>query len=60
MLKMSDAVTDEDLKMCEIVHRNIVGGIYKAGPLSPRHEGAVAWFQARLRHEAGYPGETPN
>jgi len=60
MLKLSDAVTDEDLKMCEIVHRNIVGGIYKAGPLSPRHEGAVAWFQARLRREAGYPGETPN
>ena len=56
MLKLSDAVTDEDLKMCEIVHRNITGGVYKAGPLSPRHEGAIAWFQARLRREAGYPG----
>ena len=55
MLKLSDAVTDEDLRMCETVHRNITGGAYKAGPLSPRHEGAVAWFQARLRRDAGYP-----
>lgn len=55
MLALSDAVTDEDLRMCETVHRNITGGVYKAGPLSPRHEGAVAWFQARLRRDAGYP-----
>jgi choline monooxygenase len=55
MLALSDAVTAEDKEMCEIVHRNITGGIYRAGPLSPRHEGAVAWFQARLRREAGYP-----
>lgn len=54
MLKLSDAVTDEDLRMCETVHRNITGGAYRAGPLSPRHEGAVGWFQARLRAEAGY------
>lgn len=54
MLVLSDAVTDEDLKICETVHRNITGGFYKAGPLSPRHEGAVAWFHARLRKEAGY------
>lgn len=54
-LKLSDAVTDEDLKMCEIIHHNITGGVYRAGPLSPRHEGAVAWFQARLRRDAGYP-----
>lgn len=55
MLKLSDAVTEEDLRMCETVHRNITGGAYRAGPLSPRHEGAVAWFHARLRREAGYP-----
>ena len=55
MLKLSDLVTAEDLDMCEIVHRNITSGAYRAGPLSPRHEGAVAWFQQRLRRDAGYP-----
>lgn len=55
MLKLSDAVTDEDLRMCETVHRNITGGVYRPGPLSPRHEGALAWFQARLKRDAGYP-----
>ena len=49
MLELSDQVTAEDVRISEIVHRNVVSGAYAAGPLSPRHEGAVAWFQAQIR-----------
>ena len=39
----------EDIRICEAVQRNLDAGIYRTGPLSPRHEVAVGWFQDRLR-----------
>lgn len=54
MLALSDAVTGEDRRICERVQENLEAGIYTPGPLSPKHEGAVLWFQDRLRERAGY------
>ncbi|CAB4577640.1 unannotated protein [freshwater metagenome] len=51
MLTMSNVVLDEDQAMCEQVQRAIDSGAYRGGPLSPKHEIAVAWFQDRLRAE---------
>ncbi|WP_306252734.1 aromatic ring-hydroxylating dioxygenase subunit alpha [Parvularcula sp. IMCC14364] len=49
MLKLSDAVTAEDVWICERVQKNLTSGVYEPGPLSPRHEGAVRWFQDQIR-----------
>ena len=54
MMALSDEVTAEDKMICESVQRNLEAGIYEPGPLSPRHENAVAWFQNRLRTDVGY------
>jgi choline monooxygenase len=42
------AVVREDFGICEITHQNYASGGYRPGPLSPRHEAGVAWFQNRL------------
>jgi choline monooxygenase len=42
------AVVREDFGICEITHQNYVSGGYRSGPLSPRHEAGVAWFQNRV------------
>ena len=55
MLKMSDQVTLEDKDICEQVQRNLNAGVYHAGVLSPKHEGGVAWFQARIREAHSGP-----
>ena len=47
MVEMSNVVLDEDQAICEAVQRNLDAGRYVTGPLSPRHEGAVHWFQSR-------------
>jgi choline monooxygenase len=47
-IEMSDAVTAEDKAICEQVQTNLDAGIYDWGVLSPKHENAVAWFQARV------------
>ena len=52
MLTMSNVVLDEDQAMCEQVQRSLDSGAYVGGPLSPKHEIAVAWFQERLLREA--------
>jgi choline monooxygenase len=44
----SIAVVREDFGICEITHQNYASGGYRPGPLSPRHEVGVAWFQPRL------------
>jgi choline monooxygenase len=31
------------------VQRNLDAGVYDSGVLSPRHEGAVGWFQDQVR-----------
>ena len=48
VLEVSDGLTLEDKEICEAVQRNLNAGVYKTGVLSPRHEDAVAWFQARI------------
>ncbi|MCA8967044.1 MAG: aromatic ring-hydroxylating dioxygenase subunit alpha [Planctomycetes bacterium] len=42
-------VVREDFAICLGTHRNYETGGYTRGPLSPRHEQGVAYFQRRLR-----------
>ncbi len=48
-LAMSDQVVAEDIWIVERVQENLNAGVYETGQLSPRHEGAVAAFQAFVR-----------
>jgi choline monooxygenase len=48
MVEMSNVVLDEDQAICEAVQRNLDAGHYVTGPLSPRHEVALHWFQGRI------------
>lgn len=43
------AVIREDFAICLGVHQNYLRGNYEPGPLSPRHEQGVAYFQQRWR-----------
>ncbi len=52
-LAMSDQVTAEDKWIAEAVQRNLAAGIYDTGRLSPRHEIALAAFQAWVREGMG-------
>ncbi|HWA60559.1 MAG TPA: aromatic ring-hydroxylating dioxygenase subunit alpha [Caulobacteraceae bacterium] len=47
-LVTTERLTREDAWICERVQQNLDAGVYDRGVLSPRHEGAVAWFQARV------------
>lgn len=42
------AVVEEDFGICIETHKNYASGGYRPGPLSPRHEQGVAWFQNRV------------
>ncbi|WP_324754656.1 aromatic ring-hydroxylating dioxygenase subunit alpha [Roseovarius sp. Pro17] len=42
-------VVREDFEVCIETQKNYASGGYRAGPLSPRHEQGVAYFQERLR-----------
>ncbi len=42
-------VIREDFEICLGVHQNYASGNYTSGPLSPRHELGVAYFQNRVR-----------
>ena len=53
MVEMSNVTLDEDQAIAELVQRNLDAGIYEAGPLSPRRENALAWFQGRIRQTTG-------
>ncbi len=46
---MCATVTNEDGQMCEMVHASIRRGRYSPGPLSPRHEGGIAYFHHLVR-----------
>ncbi|HUE47189.1 MAG TPA: aromatic ring-hydroxylating dioxygenase subunit alpha [Aestuariivirgaceae bacterium] len=46
-------VVREDFGICIETHRNYATGAYTAGPLSPRHEAGVAYFQGRLKQSLG-------
>ncbi len=43
------AVVREDYEICVATHRNYEAGNYRPGPLSPRHEQGVHYFQERVR-----------
>ena len=43
------AVIEEDFGICIDTHKNYATGGYSPGPLSPRHEQGVAWFQNRIK-----------
>ncbi|MDF2096830.1 aromatic ring-hydroxylating oxygenase subunit alpha [Aquibaculum arenosum] len=43
------AIVEEDFGICEETQRNYASGAYSPGPLSPRHEPAVAYFQQRVQ-----------
>lgn len=57
-LAMSDEVTAEDKWIVERVQQNLNAGVYDTGRLSPKHEGAVAAFQAWVREALGEAGDT--
>lgn len=43
------AVVEEDFSVCVDTQKNYATGSYTPGPLSPRHEQGVAYFQNQLR-----------
>ncbi|WP_366555875.1 aromatic ring-hydroxylating oxygenase subunit alpha [Aquibaculum sediminis] len=43
------AIVEEDFGICEETQRNYASGAYSPGPLSPRHEPGVAYFQQRVQ-----------
>ena len=47
------AVVREDYEVCVSTHRNYATGAYRAGPLSPRHEQGVHYFQKRVAESLG-------
>ena len=47
------AVVEEDFPMCDAVQANLEAGVYSTGPLSPRHEGGLAYFHALVRDAVG-------
>jgi choline monooxygenase len=55
MFVVSDRVTAQDKQVCEEVARNLSAGVYDGGVFSPRHEGAVDWFQQRVAASYAFP-----
>ena len=53
IVRVSSAVTEEDIAICEAVQRNLDSGVYREGLLSPRHENGVARFQSWVRAAVG-------
>ncbi|MCA0434249.1 MAG: aromatic ring-hydroxylating dioxygenase subunit alpha [Proteobacteria bacterium] len=47
------AVVREDYEVCVATHKNYETGIYKTGPLSPKHEQGVAYFQSKVAESLG-------
>lgn len=47
-LSETERISDEDAWVCERVQRNLRAGVFREGVYSPAHDGAVAWFQARI------------
>lgn len=49
------AIVREDFGICEHTQRNLASGLYAPGPLSPRQEQGVAWFQDRVASALAAP-----
>jgi choline monooxygenase len=52
-VKLSAVTLDQDQQICEAVQRSLDAGLYRSGPLSPKHEAGLGWFQDRLRSDVG-------
>jgi choline monooxygenase len=53
------AVVREDFEICIETHKNYATGAYRAGPLSPRHEAGVHYFQDCVRESLRTKSEEP-
>ena len=53
IVKFSEEVADEDVRVCEHVQRNLDAGRYDTGFLSPKWEHAVGVFQQLVRDAVG-------
>lgn len=47
VIEANIAVIEEDFAICLATHANYKSGLYSPGPLSPRHERGVEYFQRR-------------
>lgn len=53
------AIVREDFEICIETHKNYATGAYSAGPLSPRHEAGVHYFQEKVKESLGLAGPQP-
>ena len=49
-------IVREDFGICEVSQGNLAAGIYQRGPLSPRHEEGLRYYQHRVRAALGKAG----
>jgi choline monooxygenase len=47
-IEVNCGIVREDFEVCEHTQRNYASGAYAPGPLSPRHEKSVAYFQRKV------------
>jgi choline monooxygenase len=47
-IEVNSGIVREDFGICEHTQRNYASGAYRPGPLSPRHEAGVAYFQSEV------------
>ncbi|NKB64636.1 MAG: Rieske 2Fe-2S domain-containing protein [Gammaproteobacteria bacterium] len=55
IIRQNLAVVKQDFQICIDTHKNYASGGYQPGPLSPRHEQGVGYFQQRYR-DSVHPG----
>jgi choline monooxygenase len=48
-IEINCGIVREDFGICEHTQLNYASGAYTPGPLSPRHEQSVAYFQDRVK-----------
>jgi choline monooxygenase len=52
-IEVNSGIVREDFGICEHTQRNYASGAYRPGPLSPRHEPGVGYFQSRVMSALG-------
>jgi choline monooxygenase len=57
-IEVNCAIVREDFGICEHTQHNYASGAYTPGPLSPRHEQSVAYFQTLVKHAVTAPPES--
>jgi choline monooxygenase len=48
-IEVNCGIVREDFGICESTQLNYASGAYSPGPLSPRHEQSVAYFQGKVK-----------